>query len=93
MQTELYPEEKKLCKIFSYNPSKEIQKFPYIHHDYDNTERWKDKLPKNKFLIAINWCGHPESENEKNRRLPLEMFKKLLVNVQSPFLDSSGEKR
>lgn len=69
-----------LCKIFNYNPSTEIQKFPYIHDDYDNTERWKDKLPKDKFLIAINWCGHPESENEKNRRLPLDMFKKLLVN-------------
>ena len=69
-----------LCKIFDYNPTKEIQKFPYIHHDYDNTERWKEKLPKNKFLIAINWSGHPESENEKSRRLPIQIFEKLLVN-------------
>ena len=70
-------------RALNIDPARYSETVPYIKADPVRVEKWKAKLPKDKFLIGIAWAGNPDSPAEKGRSVPLETFAPLaeLPNV------------
>lgn len=67
---------------------------PYLRSDPERMARWRERLPKGKKLVGINWQGNPHHEKTMNegRSAPLEAFRALaetegiqLVSLQKSY--------
>lgn len=70
-------------RAMNIDPARYDEGIPYIKADPARVDKWKAKLPKDRYLIGIAWAGNPDSPAEKGRSAPLETFAPLaeLPNV------------
>lgn len=47
---------------------------PYLLAERDLVELWRERLPKDGFLVGINWQGNPTAAVEQGRSVPLRHF-------------------
>lgn len=54
---------------------------PYVRTTQDIVQKWHDivgqKINANRFKVGIVWAGNPNHQNDKNRSIPIHVFKQI----------------
>lgn len=52
---------------------------PYIHADAPRVAKWRERLRGDGPAVGLVWAGSPRHPNDRNRSIPLELFRPLLA--------------